>query len=132
MDKTFIGLVIFVAALLVSRVISEKALRKLKEDEAARLVQGFSGFRTYNLVAILALVAVFFAISYSYPQHSFRVAQVFMGILVAFLLVTGVISFRKLKFLRMPDAYLNSYLLATFVQYAGIFIYFGFSLSRYS
>jgi hypothetical protein len=126
------GLVVFIAALLISRVIRERALRNLEEDEAARLLQGFSGFRTYSLVAVLALVAVFFGISYAYPQQSFRTAQVFMGILVAFLLITGVIAFRKLKELRMPDAYLNSYLLATFVQYAGIFIYFGISLSRFS
>jgi hypothetical protein len=131
MDNALIGLIVFVAALLVSRVISERALRKLSQDEAARLVQGFSGFRTYSLVAVVSLVVVFFAVSYSYPEYSFRAAQIFMGVLVAFLLLTGGLAFRKLKALKLPDTYLNSYLFATFVQYAGIFIYFGLSLSRY-
>ncbi len=132
MDKRTIGFLVFFAAIFAARFINERALKKLSEAEAARLLQGFSRFRMYSLGAVIGIVAMFFAYSNLYPGSTFRVAQLFMGVLVAFLISTGVAAYLKLKKMQMPDSYVNSFLLASFVKYAGVFIFFGLSIAKYS
>lgn len=130
MDKSIFGLLIFIAAYIAGRFISERALKLLSEKEKGRLLQGFAKYRVYSLVGIVLIVFVYFGISSALPNSFYSSMQFFIGALVLYLLVGTIYSYKKLKDLKLPDAYINQYLISTFVQYVGIFIFFAFLISR--
>ena len=114
------NLIILVVAIIISRIIMEKALRPLSPDQKARLVDSFSGYRTWNLAAVLGLAILYFAGLRYLPQWQ-EVTGLFF--VIAFLLVTGLVSFlswRRLKSLSLPDGYIKSYLISLGIQYVGI------------
>lgn len=128
MDSSTIGIVVFLGSFFAARLVNERALKGLKQEEAARLLRGFSRYRIFSLVGVIVIVAAYFIAYYNFPDSAVASPPVIMGVLVAFLLLNSVIAFRKLKQLEMPDDYINKFLLGTFIQYAGIFVLFGTSL----
>lgn len=130
MDNGTVGLVVFIASFIAARIINERALKKLEKEEAARLLKGFSRFRIYSLLGIVVIVVAYIAEPLFLPGRKYLTPPVLMGVLVAFLLMTSAIAFRKLKKLGMPDSYVNKHLLATFIQYTGIFIFFGLAMGE--
>lgn len=130
MDNGTVGLVVFIASFIAARIINERALKKLEKEEAARLLKGFSRFRIYSLLGIVVIVVAYIAEPLFLPGRKYLTPPVLMGVLVAFLLMTSTIAFRKLKKLGMPDSYVNKHLLATFIQYTGIFIFFGLAMGE--
>ncbi len=131
MDKSLIGLIVFFAAWIGGRAISERAMKILSEREKARLLDGFSNYRIFNLVGVVALAGLHFTLRAFVPNSYYASFPAFVGVLVLYLLFTSMLSYRKLKKLEISDSYINQFLLSTFVQYTGIFIFFGFMLSRY-
>ncbi|MGI8669469.1 MAG: hypothetical protein ACR2J3_06400 [Aridibacter sp.] len=130
MDKSVIGLVVFIAAYIGGRLISEKALKILNEKEKAKLLDGFSKYRIFSLIGVIALVILHFAVQSLMPNSYFASFRIFVGILVLYLLLSSLYSYNKLNNLEMPDKYINRFLLSTLVQYIGIFVFFGFLINR--
>jgi uncharacterized membrane protein len=130
MDKSVIGLVVFIAAYIGGRLISERALKILNENQKAKLVDGFSKYRIFSLIGVIALVILHFAVQSLMPNSYFASFHIFVGILVLYLLLSSLYSYNKLKNLEMPDKYINQFLLSTLVQYIGIFVFFGFLINR--
>ncbi len=129
MDKSIIGFIVFIAAYITGRILNEKALKKLSDEQRGRLVQGFSAYRIVSLVGLIVLVILHYALRATMPNSLFASMQIFVGVLVAYLLISSIYSFIKLKKLEMPDAYINQYLLSTFIQYIGIFVFFGYLIN---
>ncbi|MDX6614617.1 MAG: hypothetical protein QOD75_3803 [Blastocatellia bacterium] len=128
----FFGLIALVAAVIISRVIMEKALKRLRPDEKAKLLDAFSGYRIYNYAVILILMVFYFGAMRYFPESASAIAPMF---LILFLLVTitiSVLSYRKLKGLGLPPQYVKNYLISLAVQYAGIAFLFAPSVARYA
>ncbi|REJ79195.1 MAG: hypothetical protein DWQ47_00170 [Acidobacteria bacterium] len=125
MNNTFVAIGIFLVSVFVARYINEKALRELSEEDAARLLQGFSQYRVYSLVAIILIIAAYFFVNYFYPNSRATSITIFMAAIVVFLLANSVFMFRKLRKLEMPDSYINRFLLVTLIKYGGAFVLFG-------
>ena len=131
MDKSIIGLIVFIAAYIVSRLIGERALKLLSENEKGRLLEGFSRNRIFSLFGVIVLVAVHWAMQYYMPNNYLASLPVFVGVLVVYLLLSSIYAYYKLKSIEMPENYINQFLLSTFVQYIGLFVFFGFLINRY-
>ena len=58
MDSSTIGIVVFLASFFAARLVNERALKGLKEDEAARLLKGFSRYRIFSLVGVIVIVTI--------------------------------------------------------------------------
>ncbi len=132
MDNSIFGLIIFIIAYIAGRLVSERALKILTDEEKGRLLQGFSKYRIFSLLGVVVLVIIHYVLLSVAPNSYFATIQVFVGALVLYLLVSSLFSFARLKKLNLPDKYINQYLLSTLIQYIGIFIFFGFMVSRYS
>lgn len=128
MDKSIFGFVFFVAAFIAGRYINERALRKLSKDEQGTLLKGFTKYRMVSFVGLIALVILHYAFRATLPNTQFSSMQIFVGVLVFYLLISNIYAFIKLKKLKMPDAFINQYLISTFVQYVGLFMFFGLML----
>jgi hypothetical protein len=126
------GLIGLVVAVMISRIIMERALKRLGPDVKARMVDAFSAYRIYNYAAILTLMVLYFACVRYFPQQSSVITPVFF---LLFLVVTGVVSFlsyRKLKALEMPSHYVRSYLINLGIQYLGIGFLFAPIVAKYA
>ena len=129
MDNNIIGFVVFIAAYIAGRLISERALRKLDTEQQGRLVRGFSAYRIVSLVGIVVLVILHYAARATLGDGPLASMPVFVGVLVVYLLISSIYAFVKLKRLEMPDTYINQYLISTFIQYVGIFVFFGYLIN---
>jgi hypothetical protein len=129
MDNSIIGFVVFIAAYIAGRMISERALRKLDTEQQGRLVRGFSAYRIVSLVGIILLVLLHYAARTLAADGLLASMAVFVGVLVAYLLLSSIYAFVKLKKLEMPETYINQYLISTLIQYVGIFVFFGYLIN---
>jgi hypothetical protein len=130
MDKSIIGFIIFIATFIGGRLISERALRLLTDEQKGRLLQSFSKFRLVSLFGVVGLVIGHYALRSLVPNSYFAQSAVFVGVLVAYLLISSLISFAKLKKMALPDNYINQFLLSTLIQYVGLFVFFGFMVNK--
>lgn len=131
MDKSIIGLITFIAAYLAARLIAERALKLLTENEKGILLEGFSKKRIYSLIGVVALVLIHLVLQSLLPNSYFAGLPFFVAVLVLYLLASSIYAYKKLKSLEMPENYISQFLLGTFIQYVGIFIFFGFLINRH-
>lgn len=131
MTDPLFGVFAFIVTYIISRVINERALKRLTTEEKAKLLDAFSGYRTYNMVIVLSLFFLVLAGDRFLPQLRSKLWPSFMGLLAALLITISSLSYRKLKNLDMPAAYIKSFLLSTGFQYIGILCLFTPSIIRY-
>ncbi|HWQ36022.1 MAG TPA: hypothetical protein VNQ79_24480 [Blastocatellia bacterium] len=112
--------IFLIVAIVISRVIMERALRQLSADEKARLLDSFSGYRTWNLAAVLLLVVLYFAGMRYLPEWRLTWDLLFLASFLTVMLAVSVFSYRKLKELNLPTGYIRSYLLSLGIQYVGV------------
>lgn len=131
MDNSIIGFIVFIAAYVIGRLVGERGLKKLTEEERGRLLGGFSKYRVFSLLGVIVLVVIHYSFRALAPDSRAAGLPFFVVALVFYLLLSSLYSYRKLKSLGMPDAYINNFLLSTLIQYAGIFVFFGFLIDSY-
>lgn len=112
--------IFLIVAIVISRVLMERALRQLSTDEKARLLDSFSGYRTWNLAGVLLLAVLYFAGMRYLPQWRLTWDLLFLASFLAVILAVSTLSYRKLKELNLPTGYIKSYLLSLGIQYAGV------------
>ncbi len=108
---------LFLIAILISRVLAEKALRSLSSEEKVRLIDAFSGMRAFNLIPI---VCIFGAYYYALHQTSISYNTInilYLVVLFLFLVVNFMTTQSKLKSLELPISYLKFFGLSRTIQY---------------
>lgn len=119
-NDPLIGFFGFIVTYFVGRVVSERALKRLSVEEKARLLDAFAGQRTYTIVVILGLFALFMLSDRLVTHPNLILAPAFVLLLIATMITLSVLSYRKLKSLGMPQDYIKSFWLSTLIQYIGI------------
>lgn len=118
---SFIGLIV---AIIVSRILSERAIKKLSNDEKGRLLDSFSSYRLYNTIVILGLFVVYFVATNYFPQSYSILTLIFIVLFFTVSITITVLSYKKLKSINMPDSYINNFLVSMVIQYAGVGVVF--------
>ena len=115
---------ILIVAIIVSRIVSERALKQLSIEEKGTLLDSFSGYRLYNTVVILGLFVVYFAATNYFPQSYSTLTLIFIVLFFTVSITISVLSYKKLKSLNMPADYIKSFLIGLGIQYAGVGVVF--------
>jgi hypothetical protein len=124
MTDPLFGVFAFIVAYFISRVIGERALKRLTTEEKAGLLDAFSGYRIFNMVIVFSLLFLVIAGDRFLPQLRATLWPAFMVLLALVLVTMSSLSYRKLKNLNMPADYIKSFLLSTGIQYLGILCLF--------
>lgn len=101
-----LALGLFFAAIVVGRILEEKAIRRLTTEQKGQLVEAFTGTRLLMLVPIAALAASYVALA----QVELDVAVVLAAhaaILLVFVVVTEILVRRRMSTLALPIDYLR-------------------------
>lgn len=129
-DSTF-GLVVFVSTYIIGRILNEGALRKLSIEQKAALLDAFSSYRIYSLVAVAVIfvgyiLSIYFLSKYDYFTNAF-----FFGLIICVMLYNTFFAYKKLYSLELPSGYMKSFWLSSIIQYIGVLFLFVSILSRY-
>lgn len=111
---------ILFATIVISRIITERALKHLSSEDKARLLDSFSGYRIFNSALLLGIFIIWFvAIKYLPHWHS-TLTIIFVLSFLGLSATISVLSYRKMKGLNLPAGYIKSYLLSLAIQYLGV------------
>ena len=120
MEQNAIYFVIFFAAVIISRVVGERALRELSTEEKGILLDSFSNYRLNTTYATVILVVIFLLLTHYVWQPSPALTLIFLVSILGVAATTSVLSYRKLRSLNLPASYNRSYLIRLAIQFAGI------------
>lgn len=121
-----ISMLILLACILVSRFLSEKAMKDLSPEKKAALIDLFSTNRKRSLILVFALVALFFG----FIKLNF-IALSYLTITYAFLFLT-ILSIRmyftyyKLVKNEFPSDFIKNFILSNSISILGIVVFFSF------
>jgi hypothetical protein len=120
MDPLTIGFVALLLAIVVSRMLAERAYRVLSDDEKLRLMDGFSTFRTYSTLPALAIVLLMFGLPPVLPGSEAWIGVGGIGLLVVVSIVLHFVVVRILGRLNLPPRYVRGYLVSRHVAHLGL------------
>lgn len=130
-NDPIVGVLVFLVAMVINRVLAEKALKRLSTEEKARLLDSFSGYRIYSMVVLVILVLLYVIASKTSPELRLTLAWGLFGLVVLSSIVTTVLSYVKLRNLAVPTHYVNNFLFRSCLHFAGLmFLVFTF-MKRY-
>ena len=114
------GVIVLAWAMLINRILSERALRRLSKEQKVTLVDSFSKHRVNSIIAVVVLLVLFFVAGRVSPGSYPVLAWVFLALMVLMSIVATFLSFQKLKSLSLPKDYINKFLVRCVIYYAGI------------
>ncbi len=120
MDNFTFYFLILIVSVVVSRIVSERALKQLSTEEKGTLLESFSSYRLYNTVVILGLVVAYIAATNYYPRSYSTLTLIFIILFFTISGTVSVLSYQKLRNLNMPSGYIKSFLISLTIQYAGV------------
>jgi hypothetical protein len=123
-------IVVLFAAIVISRIITERALKRLSSDDKARLLDSFSGYRIFNSALLLGLFIVWLVTIEFLPHWRYTLTVIFVLSFLAVSAAISVLSYRKMKGLGLPADYIKSCLLGLAIQYVGVGFAFAPLLAR--
>jgi uncharacterized membrane protein (UPF0136 family) len=129
-DSTF-GLVVFVSAYIISRIVNEGALRKLSLEQKAALLDAFSAYRIYSLVAVMLIFVGYLFSLYFLSQYDHFINTFFFAMIICVMFYNTFFAYKKLAPLNLPAGYMKSFWLSTIIQYIGVLFLFLAVLGKY-
>lgn len=118
------GFIVLLAAVIVSRVISERGYRDLDSNQKLRLMDGFSSTRMYSLIPLLALVAGFWYLMTKTEINKQLATTAYFGLLLVYVVVRTILNQRKLLTLDMPPKYRRMFMGAQAASLVGVAWFF--------
>lgn len=109
MIPTHVALGVFIAAMIVCRILQERALRRLSTDAKGRLVEAFSDYRMIALLPLAAAAGLYFLMTGLDALTATTVTMLFVPASLAFAAVMQVLVYRKLRALEVDREYLRTY-----------------------
>jgi hypothetical protein len=129
-DSTF-GLVVFVSTYIIGRIINEGALRKLSSEQKAALLDAFSSYRIYSLIAVAVIFVGYIFSIYFLSKYDYFVNGLFFALIICVMLYNTFYAYKTLYTLELPSAYMKSFWLSSIIQYIGVLFLFMSVLGKY-
>lgn len=123
MNSLFIGVIQLLLFMFASRRINDNANKKLNKSKQAQLIEVFSKTRIYTLGVIIALLAMLFLLlQFGKIERSLTII-IYGVVIFTFLVVSSLLSYRKLNALDFPHSYIKSFLIAAALRVIGLAIF---------
>ncbi|MFK8046524.1 MAG: hypothetical protein AB8B72_13590 [Crocinitomicaceae bacterium] len=128
MDNFMIGAILFFGLVFFSRIVSEKATKKLSVEKKAELIDLFSSTRNMSFGLSIGLLALFFLELKFKLLPPITSLVIYIILLLAVMALLGRNSYTKLKSNDFPNSFIKSYLTAVAIKVIGIVLFFGFMI----
>ena len=109
MDTFTVTLFIFLGCVLTSRIVAERALRKLSPDEKVRLMDAFSAMRAYSFVPVILIVLVGIGLPTLFPDGPWWLSLSGLGACLVYIAALHYFEVRKIAALALPGSYTSTF-----------------------
>lgn len=130
-NDVILAFLAFAVAVVINRLLAEKALKLLSAEEKVKLLDSFSSSRVYSVVLMLIFVLAFFASSKAWPEYGTTLVWGLLVLLVLMSLGNGVFSYMKLRKLSIPKRYISNFLIRCIVYYGALSVLLFVVASQY-
>ena len=114
------GFVALLVAVVVGRLLNERAYRTLGSEEKLRLMDGFSKTRAYSMIPLLVLIGGYWCLATQTSLNKLTLSVVYFVLLIVYVVVRSVWNQVKLAQLGMPADYQRKFTITQVVSLLGI------------
>jgi len=118
------GFVVFIASIVISRMVNERAYRELDSETKVRLMDGFSKTRAYSMVPLLILIAAYWYLMTQVSANKQVLTAAYFGLLIAYVVIRSIMNRTKLSQLKMPAKYVRMFSLSQVISLLGVAWFF--------
>lgn len=125
MDTSIIIIIefaILMVAVSLSKKQTKQAVAQLSNSNREKM-RGLMGSGINQLIPILIMIIVFFMVKSVFPEDQKGLTYGFAAVLVLYLIINGILLFRKLKRAGLPKSFTKAYLQGTMIMYIGAAIF---------
>jgi divalent metal cation (Fe/Co/Zn/Cd) transporter len=123
MDNFMISFIILIVAIFFSRMIIEKANKKLDQEKKAALIDVFSRDRIWTYGMLLGLIILFFITLRFSLIDPLWAYLIYIFLLISYVIMMAYYSYKKLKTNDFPSFYIKSYVLSLSLRLIGLLIF---------
>ena len=115
-----IGFAFFIVSIIAYKFMTERALKNLSDTDKVKLVDAFSTYRKFGLLAVLSFCAIAFFLS-TYIEAALDKSFYLFYILLSFFMGGYyLLIYKKLKNIEISQSYLKIYLIASTILGLGV------------
>ena len=118
------GFVVLLIAVVVGRLLNERAYRTLDSEEKLRLMDGFSKTRAYSMLPLLLLIGGYWYLMTQTPLDRLTLNVVYFVLLIIYVVARSVWNQMKLVQLEMPSNYQRKFTITQVVSLLGVAWFF--------
>lgn len=118
------GFVVLLVAVVVGRLLNERAYRTLGSEEKLRLMDGFSKTRAYSMIPLLVLIGGYWYLATQTSLNKLTLSVVYFVLLIVYVVVRSVWNQVKLAQLEMPADYQRKFTITQVVSLLGVAWFF--------
>ena len=118
------GFVALLVAVVVGRLLNERAYRTLGSEEKLRLMDGFSKTRAYSMIPLLVLIGGYWYLATQTSLNKLTLSVVYFVLLIVYVVVRSVWNQVKLAQLGMPADYQRKFTITQVVSLLGVAWFF--------
>lgn len=123
MDNFMFAFLFLIGVIFISRMINEKAVKKLEANKKAELIDLFSKNKVYNYLITFIVIAGFFLVLKFELLDKKLSFSIYFTLFVIYLGTTFYISYKKIRKNDFPKSYIKTYLLVSGLRFLGFIVF---------
>ena len=124
-----VAFIIFLVAVVVSRIISRQAMNALTSDQKASLMDAFSGIQAYGLIPLIALLAMYFGLMQFTSTPITTITVSYFVLLFVYIIWSYLFTRKRLVSLDLSQEYMTKFGMARAIQYVGLGFFFAVAIT---
>jgi len=133
----YLGMGIMITSIIVSKILSEKGLKVLSNEEKGMLISNFSKTRMASVIILMSIVIIYLAAMYSGASVWLESKQInptlsYFVLIALYIVILSTYTLKKQRELGLPKEYLDAQVKSQIVRFVGIvslcvgmYFYFG-------
>lgn len=112
MNTSLVGLIILFTAYAINRFVMTEATKKLDDSDKLKIFDVFSKRNNYSTIFLLAIILLYFGALQYLPHLLNQITAIYLIIFVVYLIFRFASTYKKLKQIEMPAAYIKSFVIS--------------------
>lgn len=121
----YMGIGAMLITTIYSRVVRERGMKSLSNEELGALMQSFSKSRMVSLIALVSIIGLYMLLGYTHQlealmEMGFNPMLGYFCLLILYLGITQGLGIARMRHMNLPQAYMKSVYLSAGLQLLGI------------
>ena len=122
MNFYIIAAIIFLLSIFGSKIINDRGLKLLNNEQKSLLVKAFAELYKYQLIFLAVIIGAYFLLAKLFPESGTIIMTGYLGLLFLFMFLHGYFIAKKLSQYGIPKNYSRYYVMSTFVKTGGMLL----------